>query len=68
MLCLQLEERRKGNTHYRAGRAKEAVECYRRALAIVSFTRGGNTSDQAEVERNKVGGLGGVKYVVCGAM
>ena len=51
----QLEERRKGNTAYKARRLPEAQECYRRALAIVEYARGGSAADQAEVDHNKVG-------------
>ena len=61
-MCMhaQLEERRKGNTAYKAGRLPEAQECYRRALAIVEYARGGSAADQAEVDHNKVGeGEGG---------
>ena len=54
MLILQLEERRKGNNAYKAGRYREAKESYLRALSIVNYVRGRNASDQSEIDRNKV--------------
>ena len=54
MLILQLEERRKGNKAYKAGRFQDAKNSYLRALSIVNYVRGRNASDQCEIDRNKV--------------
>jgi hypothetical protein len=50
----QLEERRLGNEHYRAGRPAAALRHYERARGIVELVRGLAPADQAEVDRNRV--------------
>ena len=52
--AVQLEERRKGNEHFRAGRWAAALGHYQRAQSIVELVRGASPVDQAEVDRNRV--------------
>lgn len=49
-----LDERRKGNGSYKAGRPAEAMMSYQRALAIVDWVKGATAADQAEVDKNRV--------------
>ena len=51
---MQLEERRKGNEHFRAGRWAAALGHYERAQGIVELVRGVSSGDQAEVDRNRI--------------
>jgi tetratricopeptide (TPR) repeat protein len=51
---LQLTERRKGNTAYRAGDYSTALEHYERAKSIVELVRGLSRADQNEVDLNKI--------------
>ena len=52
--AVQLEERRKGNEHFRAERWAAALGHYERAQSIVELVRGASPPDQAEVDRNRV--------------
>jgi tetratricopeptide (TPR) repeat protein len=52
--CCQLTERRRGNTHYRAGRYTDALRHYERAKAVVDFVQALSRADQAEVDVNRV--------------
>lgn len=49
-----LTERRRGNEHYRARRFEEALRHYTRAAAVVELVEGLSSSDQAEVDVNRV--------------
>ncbi|KAK9834030.1 hypothetical protein WJX81_004746 [Elliptochloris bilobata] len=49
-----LDERRKGNEHFRAGRWAAAMGHYERAQGIVELVRGASPADQAEIDRNRV--------------
>jgi len=60
---LQLTERRKGNTAYRAGDYPTALEHYERARSIVELVRGLSRADQNEVDLNKVAVLSNIAAV-----
>jgi tetratricopeptide (TPR) repeat protein len=51
---LQLSERRKGNSAYRAAQYEEALEHYTRARSIVELVKGLSRADQAEVDINRI--------------
>ena len=52
--CLQLTERRRGNEYYRRGQIDQALHHYERAKGIVDIIKGMGTSDQKEIDTNKV--------------
>lgn len=52
-VCVQLQERRAGNTAYQQQQYSAALHHYQRALAVVNFVVGQSSHDQAEIDYNK---------------
>lgn len=50
----QLQERQKGNSFYKARKFQQAMKHYETALGIVNFVVGMSSSDQMEIDNNKI--------------